>query len=252
MSGQYPAEVKHSVTEKHSESGKSAVPEKFPTKGKCPVPEKRITEISLLLYHRSCKTCMAIAADIASGEAIAEKLPEDTELVIVSDPVLKELLTQHHYRVMDSYIQMLYTRKEPLPVRHKDIYPLTMEHFPYVCRWYCNDGKSVPGINDAYVRERIQAGAMYGAFAEGRQVGFVGIHSEGSLGMLFVEGAFRGQGIASSLEACVVNRMLEKGWTPYGHISAGNTASEKLQEKLGFYKAEKTFWWLEKTLANST
>ena len=127
-----------------------------------------------------------------------------------------------------------------------------MEHFPYVSRWYCNDGNSVPGIDDAYVRERIQSGAMFGAFIEGRQAGFVGIHSEGSLGMLFVEEAFRGQKIASSLEAYAVNRMLEKGWTPYGHIAAGNTASEKLQEKLGFYKAEKTFWWLEKILANNT
>ena len=83
-------------------------------------------------------------------------------------------------------------------------------------------------------------------------MGFAGVHSEGSLGMLFVEEPFRRQGIAAALEACAVNRMLEKGWTPYGQISAENAASIKLQEKLGFYRAEKTFWWLEKTLANST
>lgn len=211
---------------------------------------------SALLYNRHCKTCMALAADNASGEMIADRLPRDTELIIVSEPFLKELLTQRGYKVLGSYIQMLYTRKEALPVKHKEICQLTMEHYAYVCHWYCNDGKSGPGIDEAYVRERIQAGAMYGAFAEGRQVGFVGIHSEGSLGMLFVEEPFRGHGIASSLEAYVVNRMLEKGWTPYGHVSAGNNVSEKLQEKLqeklGFYKAEKTFWWLEKTLANST
>ncbi|HBA50991.1 MAG TPA: tRNA (guanosine(37)-N1)-methyltransferase TrmD [Lachnospiraceae bacterium] len=213
---------------------------------------KRIAAESVLLYDRSCKTCMALAADMASGEAIAERLPADTELIIVSEPYLKELLKQRGYKVLGSYIQVLYTRKEALPVKHREICRLTMEHYPYVCRWYCNDGKCGPGIDDAYVRERIQAGAMYGAFIEGSQVGFVGIHSEGSLGMLFVEESFRGQGIASSLEAYAVNRMLEKGWTPYGHISAGNTASVKLQEKLGFYRAEKNYWWLEKTLANST
>ena len=226
--------------------------EKHLAEGNCSVVERHTAELSVLLYGQNCKTCMALAADMASGEAIAERIPADTELIIVSEPFLKELLIQRGYRVLGSYIQMLYTRKETLPVKHKDILPLTMEHFPYVCHWYCNDGKSGPGISDAYVRERIQAGAMYGAFIEGRQVGFVGIHSEGSLGMLFVEEPFRGQGIASSLEAYAVNRMLEKGWTPYGHISAGNVASEKLQEKLGFYKAEKTFWWLEKTLANNT
>nr|WP_296472737.1 GNAT family N-acetyltransferase [uncultured Acetatifactor sp.] len=93
---------------------------------------------------------------------------------------------------------------------------------------------------------------MYGAFLEGRQVGFVGIHDEGSLGMLFVEEPFRGRGIGASLEAYVVNHMLEKGWTPYGHVAAGNASSERLQERLGFYKAEKKFWWLEKVLANAT
>nr|WP_304442847.1 GNAT family N-acetyltransferase [uncultured Acetatifactor sp.] len=93
---------------------------------------------------------------------------------------------------------------------------------------------------------------MYGAFLEGRQVGFVGTHDEGSLGMLFVEEPFRGRGIGASLEAYVVNRMLERGQTPYGHVAVGNAASERLQERLGFYKAEKTFWWLEKVLANDT
>ena len=122
---------------------------------------------------------------------------------------------------------------------------------PYVCGRYCDDAGG-PGVDSEYIRARIQAGAMYGAFAEERIVGFAGIHSEGSLGMLFVEEPFRRQGIAAALEACAVNRMLEKGWTPYGQISAENTASIKLQEKLGFYRAEKTFWWLEKTLANST
>lgn len=214
--------------------------------------EEHSAEISVLLYDRRCKTCMALAACPASGEAVAEKLPEDTELIIVSDTILKAILVQRGYKVLGSYVQVLYTRKETLPVKHKEIRPLTMEHYPYVCRWYYNDGKCGPGIHEAYVRERIQAGAMYGAFADGRQVGFAGVHSEGSLGMLFVEEPFRRQEIASSLEAYIVNRMLEKGWTPYGHISAGNTVSERLQEKLGFYKSEKTFWWLEKTLANNT
>ena len=175
--------------------------------------ERGSAELSVLLYNRCCRTCMAFAADMASGRAIADRIPVDTELIIVSEPFLKELLLQRGYQAPGSYIQMLYPQKVSLPVKHKEIFPLTMEHFPYVCSRYCNDAQCGPGIEEAYIRERIQAGAMYGAFVEGRQVGFMGIHSEGSLGMLFVEEAFRRQGIASSLEAYAVNRMLEKGWT---------------------------------------
>ncbi len=243
---------KHSPKEAPAEAGKHTAEKSHTAAEKHSMKEQNSAEISILLYDRSCKTCMALAANTASGKIIAEKLPEDTEMVIVSESFLRELLIKRGYKVLGSYSQMLYTRKETLSVKHKEIRPLTMEHFPYVCCWYCSDDKCNPGIDDVYVRERIQAGAMYGAFMEGRQVGFVGIHSEGSLGMLFVEEAFRRQGIAASLEAYAVNRMLERGWTPYGHISVGNIASEKLQEKLGFYKAEKTFWWMEKTLANST
>ena len=42
-----------------------------------------------------------------------------------------------------------------------------------------------------------------------------------------------------SLTAYVVNRILEKGWTPYGYVPAENPAAEKLLERLGFYTASK-------------
>ena len=94
---------------------------------------------------------------------------------------------------------------------------------------------------------RILAGDMYGAFAEGRPAGFIGIHSEGSLGMLFVEEAYRGRGIGASLEAFGVNRILEKGRTPFVYVEDRNELSLRLQEKLGFIQAKKTFFWLEKS-----
>lgn len=203
--------------------------------------------LSVLVYDRNSRTSMAIAADCSFGEKIADCLPGEGRFIVISDLFLKDILAKRHYRVLGEYAQMLYTKKEVLRVKHRDIRCLTMEHFPQVCRLYCPEGG--PGIEEGYLRERILAGAMYGAFLEGNLAGFVGVHSEGSLGMLYVEEPFRGQGIALSLESYVVNRMLERGQTPYCHVSAENTESGRLQERLGFYKAEKTFWWLEKVLA---
>ncbi len=208
-------------------------------------------DTAVLLYDRKARICMMDAPDQESGERMAEMLPEDTNMVLVSRPFLRDILTKRQYTVFGEFFQMLYTRKETLPVRHKEIRQLSLDDLPYVCKWYGADGADGPDVDDGYVRERILAKAMYGAFLDGRQVGFVGMHDEGSLGMLFVEEAYRGRGIASSLEAFAVNRMLERGWVPYGHVSVENTASRNLQEKLGFYKAEKSFWWLEKILANN-
>jgi tRNA (guanine37-N1)-methyltransferase len=85
---------------------------------------------------------------------------------------------------------------------------------------------------------------LYGAFAEGKLVGFIGIHSEGSAGLLYVDNAYRGQGIGRSLEAYLMNRHLEKGWVPYGHVTTQNADSVGLQESMGLYRADKKLWWL--------
>lgn len=204
-------------------------------------------DLSLLLYDRDCRIGMAAAADSEVGRIIGERLPDEAELVIISEPFMKDILAEKHYSIKGEYSQVLYTGREPLSVRHKDIRVLTMEHFSCVCSLYC--GKNLPGIDQAYLRKRIMKGALYGAFSEGHLAGFIGFHEEGSLGMLFVEEAFRRQGIGASLEAYAVNRMLENSRVPYGYVENGNGISQKLQEKLGFYKAEKKFWWLEKTLA---
>ena len=57
--------------------------------------------------------------------------------------------------------------------------------------------------------------------------------------MLYVDLPYRRQGFAASLTAYLVNRMLEKGWTPYACVPADNMAAGNLLDKLGFYKAAK-------------
>lgn len=211
--------------------------------------EEKGFPISVLLYDSGVKTAMAIAADTLSCGQMAERLPKECRTILVSQTCLRDLLLGEEYRVVGEYSQVLYTRKEVLRVKHKEIRSLTMEDYPCVCRWCHGDKGGGSGFSDEDVKERILSGAMYGVFLEGRQTGFLGIRPEGSLGMLYVEPSFRRQGIAASLEAYAVNRMLEKGWTPYGYVEAGNLAAERLQERLGFYKSEKTFWRLEKILA---
>nr|WP_296439539.1 tRNA (guanosine(37)-N1)-methyltransferase TrmD [uncultured Acetatifactor sp.] len=206
-------------------------------------------DTAVLLYDRKAGICMMTALDRETGERMAELIPGDTRMLLVSEPFLRDILFKAGYALFGEFGQFLYTRKETLPVKHREIRTLSEGDIGYVSKWYGTEG---PGLDDEYVRERISAGAMYGAFLEGRQVGFVGIHDEGSLGMLFVEESFRGRGIGASLEAWAVNCMLEKGWIPYGHVAEGNEASARLQERLGFYKAEKSFWWLEKVLAKDT
>lgn len=206
----------------------------------------------ILLYDRSCKLCMITADSKESGRRMLKHAPRETESFVTSQAFLNELLCGSGgsemekgsgicggYEVHCECCQLLYTQKVPLPVKHKDIRQLTTEHLDYVSSHYSYDGRE-------YVEARIREGVMYGAFVGDVLVGFVGMHNEGSFGLLYVEEAYRRRGIAVSLEAYAINRTLEKDWTPYGHVIVGNEESFALQEKLGLYRSDRTVWWLEK------
>lgn len=195
---------------------------------------------TVAVYQRDDRICMVSVGTPEQGkELLKHCFQEDVELFVISQDYMKTMLEERGYHVMFSCRQFLYTEGTPLSAGHKDIRRLSMDHFVYVCEHYDKDSAY-------YVRDRLLAGAMYGAFVDGCLAGFIGIHSEGSLGMLYVDESYRRQGLAASLVAYATNRMLEHGWTPYGHVITGNEASMRLQEKLGFYQAKNTFWWMER------
>lgn len=195
----------------------------------------------IAVYQKDGKICMVKATSPESAGEILAHCPKETQLYVTGQEFVKSLLEEQGCRTLFFCRQFLYTRREPLPVRHKDIRRLNMESYEYICRHYDMDE---PG----YVKDRIRAGVMYGAFVEGRLVGFIGMHDEGSIGMLYVEESCRRLGIAASLVSYSVNRMLERGWTPYGHVVSENEASAQLQRKLGFYEAKERLWWIRRNL----
>ena len=207
-------------------------------------------EDNILLYDRRCRLCMLSAADVESGIRILDAMPVDVECAVTSQEFLNGILQEKlGFQVMCECIQACYTQRNPLRVTHKDIRLLTQEHLSYLVEHYSNEETD-------YLAGRITAKAMYGAFVEDRLVGFAGWHSDGSLGILYVKEGFRRNGIGAALESFCINRQLELGYVPYGHIRIENEASRKLQECLGLYLSKESIWWLEKqyveTLAEVT
>ena len=135
--------------------------------------------------------------------------------------------------------QACYTRNVSLPVRFKDIRLLGTEFLEFVSNNYQLCSKE-------YLRMRLEAGALLGAFAEEKLIGFIGTHAEGSMGMLFVKEEYRRQGVATALESYLINQHLYREEIPYCQITDGNECSVKLQEKLGLYFYEDNLWWLHK------
>ena len=110
-----------------------------------------------------------------------------------------------------------------------------------------------PGFdNPDYIVDRIEAGAVYGAFLSDNTAndtinilaGIIGIHEEGSIGMLYVKPEYRHRKLATALETYAFNRALENGWIPYGQIIVGNEASMRLQESMGLHFSKSSVYWI--------
>lgn len=148
---------------------------------------------------------------------------------------------------MECY-QAVYTQKEKLPIRGLyqiedepvEVKVLGMEYLDFVAEHYhLAEG-------DGYVKERLQRQTIYGAFYKGELTGFIGIHCEGSVGMLEVLKEYRGKKLAMTLETDLFNRFIEQGMTPYGQVVADNEASYRLQQKMGLCLSKQTMIWMSK------
>jgi GNAT superfamily N-acetyltransferase len=92
-------------------------------------------------------------------------------------------------------------------------------------------------------RER---GMLFAAHDGGKFVGYIGEHSEGSMGMLHILEPYRGRGYAYMLESFLIGEKLKRGQIPYCHIIEDNVASYHLQQKLGLkFAKDKIIWTSE-------
>lgn len=97
---------------------------------------------------------------------------------------------------------------------------------------------------EAEAREHIRRGELFAAEYHGQLAGFMGLHGDGSMGMLETFPAYRRLGIGRALEKHLINFCLDKGWIPYGQVFLDNEASFSLQQHLGLaVDRTKAIWW---------
>jgi len=190
------------------------------------------------------------ANDIRSAKDIIAMLPDTLYSSVVAHG---KLLIDEAQRRQSFKRSMLcygfrYTKKEPPSSSAVfDIKKLTTEHFPVVREHY----RTVD--DDEYIQERIESGALFGAFEGGALLGFAGEHSEGSLGLLEVLPQYRRRGVASALASFLIAKQLSRGYVPYAHALCTNAASIAMQVKLGFrIRKSLSAGWFRKFTANIT
>ena len=193
-------------------------------------------EDNILIYDADSEVYMLTAQKEDSAKSLLDHLPANAKQCVVTQEFLYKTLNE---RLPAKQVQKChlacYTKKIALPVKHKHIENLSVKHLDYLL--------SHSSERESYLLERLQKKELFGAFWEEQLIGFVGIHSEGSIGMLYVDETYRRLGIGASLESYAINLQQDRGETPFCFVVDGNEASMHLQEKLGLYMAESFVWW---------
>lgn len=202
-------------------------------------------EDGVLLFEKNSGAYMFTTKNRESGEKILSDIfsGEEVNLFVSHQEFMNAFLCEFFSIDLEmECIQMVYTRKEPLPVkRGMDIRKLDEKFLDVLERHYHTY------VEEGYVETQLKSGVMYGIFDETQLAGFIGMHKEGSIGMLEIFEQYRNKGYAKALESFYINLHLKNGWTPFGQVEAGNEKSLKLQERLNLYPAKEMLYWLGKS-----
>lgn len=87
-------------------------------------------------------------------------------------------------------------------------------------------------------------GDLFGGYAGGKLIGYVGQHLEGSMGLLEIFPEYRRLGYGSQLECLMIDHLLAKGRIPFCQVAKGNASSLRLQQKLGMAVSDSCLYWL--------
>ena len=197
-------------------------------------------ENSVLLYH-SCSIPMLWCANKASGEAALDTLCKRNApvrlLVTHGEAAMKAARDKLGFDIGEACIQFCRFSKEKLPMKNiGKIRSLDMGDLDEVNARYALGG---PEHNE----QAIKSGNMFGIEIDGRLAGFIGMHSEGSVGMMEVFPEYRRRGLGTELESYMHNMHIDRGWIPYGQVYVSNAASLEMQAKFGLTRSEDHIWW---------
>lgn len=132
-------------------------------------------------------------------------------------------------------------KPEILPeTKNIEFKPLIIDNLAYVK----NNYNMANILGEEYLKERIASGNFWGGFLDGKIFGFIGCHSEGSMGMLFIHPDYRKRGLGKELEIRLINLLVKRGGHPYCHIFQDNKISISLHKSLGFIFGKQKLIWL--------
>lgn len=179
------------------------------------------------------------ASDRDTAKGLIDLLPSEPELVFVHEEFSLPLLAERFELTFSpAFYQAAYCKQEPLslPEATAAIRPLDLTHLPTLLAHYEYG-------DEAYLRQLLSRRSLFGAFDGDALLAFIGLHTEGTIGLLEVFPPYRRRGLARLLEAHMINRELSLGHTPFCQIFEENAPSLALQKSFGMTFSHNRLWF---------
>lgn len=195
----------------------------------------------MLCFHKAAQVYIVTHDRDVDGEQYLAKIPKrEAQLILLHQKEdIQYILDNFNFSTRLDCYHAVYRQKTPIPINESPLLVrlLEEEEASFVAKYYHKD------MEEEQIKERIQAKEMWGAFLENDCVGFIGLHEEGSLGMLEILPQYQGNGYGKYLEVRVINYLLEKGNIPFAQVEKNNLISLNLHRSLGFEITNKLIYW---------
>lgn len=194
------------------------------------------SETALLLRETVCDVHFLAVQSAQDAEKLLRDLREKDPVVVLHGKALFDVAEKLGYEVDPPCCQAMYAGSL-LPIDSE----LTLRH-PNEADFETVDA-NYHLINGAELHKDFAKPEFLGGYLDGKLVGFAGLHSEGSMGLLTVLPEYRRRGFAQQIYSTLVNNQLQKGRIPYAQIYTDNENSLNLQKKLGFALSSDVIAW---------
>lgn len=192
----------------------------------------------VLLFNETAQIYMLTTEDLNLGEElIKQHLKAGTGIVI-------------HQREWEPIVRRYFKVSERLEC-YQEIFPKTelmtlpgqleiraMTDTKKVCQYYSHDS------DPEYIQEIILGGWMFGLYENEALAGFIGRHTDGSMGLLEVLPEYKRKHYATYLLNYMCVQYQKRGWTAYSQVEIQNEASLHLHMKAGAIKSDTAIIWL--------
>ena len=178
------------------------------------------------------------AFDLTEARKLLSQIPPEDALCLRGCEGLRELASGLGFNGCNPCRQAVYENTSPLSVRTE----LKIRH---------PDEKDFPKVAESYhmgteeeLREDFASPDFLGGYLGETFIGYIGVHSEGSMGLLYVFPPYRRRGYAEALYRTLINNQLRKGRLPFAQIIEDNEESLALQRKMGLRLSDGLMYWM--------